>query len=99
MTEKIDLYLRTMDTFKDNRITVNSFFREFSPEVEESQLVWHRDKKDRKISIVSGKNWKIQFDNELPKELIIGEDIFIPKDIFHRIWRGEDILRLKIEES
>lgn len=88
-----------MLTYYDEQISNNGFLREFSPEVEESQLVWHRDKKDRKISIVSGKNWKIQFDNELPKELIIGEDIFIPKDIFHRIWRGEDILRLKIEES
>lgn len=83
----------------DKLLSHTTFSREFSPEVEESQLVWHRDKKDRKVTILSGENWKIQFDNELPKQLTIGEDIFIPKDIFHRIWRGEDILRLKIEES
>lgn len=87
-----------MSIYNDQQITVNSFFREFSPEVEESQLVWHRDKCDRRVTVMSGKNWKIQFDNQLPKELKIGEDIFIPKDIFHRIWRGEDILRLRIEE-
>lgn len=99
ITDKIHLYLRTMDTFKDNRITVNSFFREFSPEVEESQLIWHRDKCDRRVTVMSGKNWKIQFDNELPKELIPGKIFFIPKMVFHRIWRGEDMLRLRIEEN
>lgn len=85
--------------YNDNLIVNNSFFREFSPEVEESQLVWHRDNCDRIVTVMSGENWKIQLDNELPKELIPGKIFFIPKMVFHRIWRGEDMLRLRIEES
>lgn len=85
--------------YNDEQISNNGFFREFSPEVEESQLIWHRDKCDRRVTVMSGKNWKIQFDNELPKELIPGKFFFIPKMVFHRIWRGEDMLRLRIEEN
>lgn len=87
-----------MNTYKDKKVTKSFFFREFSQDVEEAQLVWHRDKKDRTVTVLSGIRWKIQFDNQLPKELKIGDIIFIPKDIFHRIWRGEDNLLLKIEE-
>lgn len=99
ITDKIDLYLRTMDTFKDNRITVNSFFREFSPDVEESKFVWHRDIHDRKITVISGIGWKIQFDNELPRDISVGQILWIPKMIFHRLWRGIDSLKIKIEET
>ena len=37
--------------------------RVFSIETDSSELVWHRDKQDRRIIIVSGDDWYFQFDN------------------------------------
>ena len=42
--------------------TSNGFIRMFEPNVNESELVWHRDKKDRKVSVVKGKGWKFQME-------------------------------------
>ena len=41
--------------------------RVFNFDVEDKELIWHRDKLDRKIKVVSGVNWKLQMDNELQK--------------------------------
>ena len=41
------------------------YTREFNFDVEDKELIWHRDKLDRKIKVVSGVNWKLQMDNEL----------------------------------
>ena len=54
--------------------------RNFMSNLYEEELVWHRDKEDREISIVEGDGWYIQMDNELPK-LMQKESIFkIPKE-------------------
>ena len=59
--------------------------RNFMSNLDEEELVWHRDKEDREISIVEGDGWYIQMDNELPK-LMQKESIFkIPKETWHRI--------------
>ena len=59
--------------------------RNFMSNLSEEELVWHRDKEDREISIVEGDGWYIQMDNELPK-LMQKESIFkIPKETWHRI--------------
>lgn len=59
--------------------------RNFMYSLNEEELVWHRDKEDREISIVEGDGWYIQMDNELPK-LMQKESIFkIPKETWHRI--------------
>ena len=59
--------------------------RNFMSNLNEEELVWHRDKEDREISIVEGDGWYIQMDNELPK-LMQKESIFkIPKETWHRI--------------
>ena len=77
----------------------NSFIRHFSKDVEDSELIWHRDKEDRRVKILEGIGWKIQLDNSLPQELIKGKQISIPKMVFHRLWRGIDNLVIEIEES
>jgi hypothetical protein len=77
----------------------NSFIRYFSKDVETIELIWHRDKKDRRVKILEGTGWKIQLDNSLPQELIRGNQISIPKMVFHRLWRGIDDLVIEIEES
>ena len=58
--------------------------RTFEPTVNESELVWHRDKKDRVVIPISGKGWKFQRDNELPISLKKGYTIHIKKNEYHR---------------
>ena len=59
--------------------------RNFMSDLNEEELIWHRDKEDREISIIEGDGWYIQMDNELPK-LMQKESIFkIPKETWHRI--------------
>ena len=59
--------------------------RNFMSDLNEEELIWHRDREDREISIVEGDGWYIQMDNELPK-LMQKESIFkIPKETWHRI--------------
>ena len=59
--------------------------RNFMSNLDEEELVWHRDREDREISIVEGDGWYIQMDNELP-QLMQKESIFkIPKETWHRI--------------
>ena len=74
-----------------------SFTRVFNEDVDESELVWHRDERDRKIEVFSGTGWKIQFDNELPVDInTVGE---IPSMVYHRLIKGQGKLVLEITES
>lgn len=73
--------------------------REFDESVDESELIWHRDKKDRTIRVKGGQGWQLQLDNELPKDLVIGEQYTIPKEEYHRVIKGEDNLILEIFET
>jgi quercetin dioxygenase-like cupin family protein len=72
--------------------------REFDANIDVSELVWHRDKKDRVVEVVSGKGWKFQLDNHLPVELKEGMVLKIPKETFHRIGKGDTKLVIKIKE-
>ena len=70
--------------------------REFSKDVASEELVWHQDREDREIVILEGTGWKLQMDNEIPKEMIPGETYRIPKYTFHRIWKGDSDLVLEV---
>jgi len=72
--------------------------REFSEHVDSSELVWHRDRSDRYISVRSGKGWLLQLENRLPKKLVEGDDYFIPKGTYHRVIKGHSKLIVEIEE-
>lgn len=86
-------------TYKQQQTTQNSFRREFSKDVETTELIWHRDKKDRKINIIEGTGWMLQFDNAIPVELTKGKELVIPKMVYHRLWRGTTNLIIDIQES
>ena len=73
--------------------------REFSGDVNESELVWHRDKKTRKVTILQGEGWKIQMDNSLPETLEEGREYHIPKMEYHRLIKGTGNLLLHIKEK
>lgn len=70
------------------------FFREFSPDVDEEELKWHRDYEDRYVTVLNENDWKYQEDNKLPQDLI--GTIFIPKGKWHRVIKGSTNLWVKI---
>ena len=76
----------------------NSRLREFKIDTDNSELVWHKDKKDRYVTILEGEGWQFQIDNELPLTLKTGDIIFIPKETYHRIIKGSSNLLINIKE-
>ena len=75
----------------------DSKIRIFDSEIDEHELMWHRDKEDRIVTIIESKNWKFQTDNKLPITLNEGDEIFIPKETFHRVIKGDGELKIKVK--
>ena len=78
---------------KDNKIR-----RIFSPEVDSDELKWHQDLKDRKVTVIESGGWEFQMEDSLPHKLLVAEQIFIPKLVWHRVIKGEGKLVVDIEE-
>jgi hypothetical protein len=76
-----------------------SFVRVFCEELQDEELVWHRDKRDRIVEVVSGEGWKFQHDNEIPFELKRGMVFEIEAYSYHRILKGTKDLILRITEK
>ena len=70
--------------------------RTFTEDIEDSELVWHRDKEDRIVESVGKTNWMIQMDNEVPK--VIEGEFFIPKNTYHRVIKGDGDLTVKVKK-
>lgn len=74
--------------------------RTFKAGVESSELVWHRDKRHRKITVLEGQGWFFQMDNDIPRELHEGDSFHINKREYHRLYKaGPTDLKISIEES
>ncbi len=84
--------------YQDNNITLEKFVRIFKENVDEHDLVWHRDSNDRIIKIIEGNNWKIQYDDSLPMLLEQNHSYYIPQNDYHRLIRGNDNLIIEIHE-
>lgn len=70
--------------------------RTFSESTDNEELVWHRDREDRIVKSLTKTDWMIQMDNELPKPLT--EMVFIPKNTYHRVIKGNGDLRVRINK-
>lgn len=77
----------------------NLYLRKFSGNLDPKELKWHWDEEDRLIKSIQKTNWKFQFDDCLPQEISISEEIFIPKGIYHRLIKGDGDLVLEIKKS
>ena len=77
----------------------NYIIREFSEVVDESELIWHRDKSDRELTVLQGEGWKLQLDNKQPVDLVKGKLYNIPKEEYHRLIKGTGNLLLQIWEE
>lgn len=71
--------------------------REFLESTPSFEFVWHRDKQDRVIQATHDNDWLFQLDNEPPKR-IEKNKLFIPKETYHRLIKGNGNLVLKIWE-
>lgn len=74
----------------------NYFLRTFNQDTPDDELKWHFDDENRKIIPISGEGWKIQIDESLPEELIVGNEYFIPVDVYHRVIKGKGDLEIKL---
>ena len=80
--------------FQENKISDNTFIRIFSQNTDSGEFMWHRDREDRIIESIETTDWKIQLDNELPKNL--EGEIFIPMGVYHRLIKGTNELKIKL---
>jgi hypothetical protein len=85
--------------YSQTNIKKNIFERVFSKDVDSEELVWHRDKKNRIVEILDGDDWYLQIENELPKKLSVGQKIEIHKEVYHRIFKGSNDLKIRITEE
>ena len=85
--------------YVDKKLAKGIIRRVFSESVESQELVWHRDREHRQVLVVEGKNWLIQFDNQLPTSLKEGDTVEIPANTYHRIIKGTSSLIVEITEG
>jgi hypothetical protein len=71
--------------------------REFKSDIDTSELVWHRDKEDRLVEVLNDTDWIFQYDNEIPMKLKKGDKIFISRNEYHRVIKGNSYLKIKVE--
>jgi len=83
--------------YKETYLGKNEFLREFEPNTPSNELEWHLDEEDRIVEVLENKgNWQFQLDNKLPT--LLENKIFIPKETYHRVIKGNDKLIVKIKK-
>ena len=83
-----------MRPYTDIEVTDQYIIREFSENIDPIELLWHRDDENRTIEIIGETDWKLQMDNELPKNM--SGKFFIPKETWNRVIKGTGELKIKI---
>lgn len=84
--------------YTQEHISENNFRRIFSSNVNPSELEWHRDHFNRRVTVIKGGGWQFQEEDELPISMTDGMELYIPKERFHRVIKGHDELIVEIEE-
>jgi hypothetical protein len=79
--------------------STGSRVRTFFESVDDDELVWHRDRKDRHVFVRESNGWYIQFDDELPFLLEKGKTYFIEAMRYHRVIKGKGNLVIEIRED
>jgi len=81
--------------YKESNLGKNEYIREFGSDIDEVELEWHLDKEDRIVDVIENEgNWMFQMDNQLP--ILLKERLFIPKETYHRVIKGDKNLKVKI---
>lgn len=87
-----------MDFPFEQIISDGNLVRTFQENVDDEELKWHFDLKDRWVTILESDNWMFQMDNDLPIKLNVNDKLFIPKFAWHRVIKGNGNLVVSIEE-
>lgn len=82
--------------FMEEYVCKDGVCRTFDPERDDAEYVWHRDKEDREIEVLSGEGWQFQYENCLPYLLEKGMIFNIVKGEYHRLVRGVTPLKCRI---
>jgi len=88
-----------VNPYEDVILEDGAIIRTFAEGLNEEELVWHRDRNNREIAVLSGNGWQLQMDNKLPEELKSGRLYYINKEEYHRLIKGNGTLKLKIWEK
>lgn len=75
----------------------NVRIRTFEHDVDDSELIWHRDAEDRHVHVLESKGWYLQFDGSLPMLLSQGDRHSIRKHTWHRVIKKKDAGKLVVE--
>ena len=86
------------DPWIQKNISENKFQRIFREHTPDSELVWHRDRKSRTVTVIESNGWKFQQDNKLPVVLKPGDVLKITAKEYHRILKGTGSLVVEIVE-
>ena len=76
--------------------TFDFIYRKFTQDIDEEELVWHRDRRDREVKVLGNTDWQFQFEDSIPQQL--QDTIFIPKNTYHRLIKGTGNLGIRILE-
>ena len=79
------------EKWENERVSI----RTFSSETDDEELKWHFDAEDRMIESIGETDWLFQFDDHLPEK--INKPIRIEKGRWHRLIKGTEDLRLRID--
>lgn len=85
--------------FSEKRVGNRLFLREFKGDVASKELIWHRDREDRRVKVIESDGWMLQMDNELPVLLKEGTIYNIPAHEFHRVIKGKGTLKVLVEKN
>lgn len=84
--------------FEEMKLNESISIRKFSETISEGELVWHRDREPRKITVLEDTNWSIELDGHPPLILEKNEEFFIPRGQYHRVIKGSGPFMVKIEK-
>jgi len=80
--------------YSEDKVSSIIYTRLFSEDIDDSELVWHRDGEDRLLKVLNGgENWLIQLDDELPKPI---HNTYIKKDVYHRLIKGNGYILIEL---
>lgn len=75
---------------------VREVIRTFSDKVDPSDLIWHRDREFRNITVLDSNGWQFQLEDQLPVKLKQGDFLQIPPATYHRVIKGDGPLTVYI---
>ena len=85
--------------FKQSLQEDGTILREFREGVDSEELIWHRDRLDRQVTVIRSKGWRLQFDGCLPIPMLEGNSYRIPARTWHRVIKGQGPLIITIQEG